>query len=272
MLLHHGPPNILVYTPTYLGDVQGNEYNNIKTYHILNTIGLALDNDKQPDLIILKKLGVPNKINGVQEGALKKFYRLLFTNIFRVAFYLKKKNLIMSLVGAGNFANEYPGGTYKPTNEQLNQVGNDEATLEAKAAFEQERTASNRAALFTTIWKPMFEQVLTELKTEITNNELTIYFMGSGKISAKFKLPTTNQPIKDLGRFPDLLKETPIIGYENETLLVNAWDCWSVPGNGNGADDSLDGFIGRRTNIGVVGTSLTNPYLKMDENYIPFEQ
>ena len=33
-------------------------------------------------------------------------------------------------------------------------------------------------------------------------------------------------------------------------------------------DNSLDGYFGRNTQIGILGTSLTNPYLKEDENYI----
>lgn len=28
-------------------------------------------------------------------------------------------------------------------------------------------------------------------------------------------------------------------------LLVNAWDPWSMVGNGNAGDNSLDGFYGR---------------------------
>ena len=44
----------------------------------------------------------------------------------------------------------------------------------------------------------------------------------------------------------------------------------SVPGNGNNNDNSLDGFIGRVSAIGVLGTGLTNPFIESKaRNYIP---
>lgn len=46
--------------------------------------------------------------------------------------------------------------------------------------------------------------------------------------------------------------------YKN-TLYVNAWDPWSIIGNGNDHDNSLDGYWGKSTNMGVLGWFLTNP-------------
>jgi len=45
-------------------------------------------------------------------------------------------------------------------------------------------------------------------------------------------------------------------------VVVNAWDCWSIIGNGNFADRSLDGFVGRATALAVLGWPVTNPHLK----------
>lgn len=59
--------------------------------------------------------------------------------------------------------------------------------------------------------------------------------------------------------------------FENEsedienTLYVNAWDPWSIIGNGNGGDRSLDGCWGRCSNMSVLGWSVTNPTIQ----YIP---
>ena len=50
--------------------------------------------------------------------------------------------------------------------------------------------------------------------------------------------------------------------------FINAWDCWSIPGNGNNMDNSLDGYIGRNTQIAINGTSLTNTWLLEKKNYI----
>ena len=44
-----------------------------------------------------------------------------------------------------------------------------------------------------------------------------------------------------------------------EILFVNAWDPWSMVGNGNESDGSLDGYYGRSTNMAVLSWPLTNP-------------
>lgn len=47
-----------------------------------------------------------------------------------------------------------------------------------------------------------------------------------------------------------------------KTLYINAWDPWSMIGNGNDRDGSLDGHWGRCSNMAVLGWSLTNPSIK----------
>jgi len=47
----------------------------------------------------------------------------------------------------------------------------------------------------------------------------------------------------------------------NTTLYVNAWDPWTIIGNGNGNDNSLDGYWGNSTNMSVLGWFLTNPHM-----------
>jgi len=47
-----------------------------------------------------------------------------------------------------------------------------------------------------------------------------------------------------------------------KTLYVNAWDPWSLIGNGNERDESLDGYWGRCSNMAVLGWSLTNNDIK----------
>ena len=46
------------------------------------------------------------------------------------------------------------------------------------------------------------------------------------------------------------------------TLYVNAWDPWSIIGNGNKIDRSLDGFWGRSSNMSVLGWGVTNKHMK----------
>jgi hypothetical protein len=62
------------------------------------------------------------------------------------------------------------------------------------------------------------------------------------------------------GYIPDCLDE-PTQDLEN-TVYVNAWDPWSLIGNGNERDGSLDGYWGRCSNMSVLGWSMTNPEMK----------
>lgn len=48
-------------------------------------------------------------------------------------------------------------------------------------------------------------------------------------------------------------------GHIGNTLYVNAWDPWSIVGNGNGADDSLDGFWGRSSDMAMRCWPMANP-------------
>ena len=63
--------------------------------------------------------------------------------------------------------------------------------------------------------------------------------------------------------FPDVIVETLDYhipqGFSTEsidklekTLFVNAWDPWSMAGNGNAMDNSLDGYWGRSSGIGLL--------------------
>jgi hypothetical protein len=47
-----------------------------------------------------------------------------------------------------------------------------------------------------------------------------------------------------------------------DSLFVNAWDPWSMVGNGNAADNSLDGFFGRCTAMAVLCWPPLNPSIR----------
>ena len=60
------------------------------------------------------------------------------------------------------------------------------------------------------------------------------------------------------GRIPDVLVQDNL----KNTLYINAWDPWSLIGNGNEFDNSLDGHWGRISNMAVLGWYRTNPHMK----------
>lgn len=62
------------------------------------------------------------------------------------------------------------------------------------------------------------------------------------------------------GMIPEVLKlASEDVG---RTLYVNAWDPWSLIGNGNEYDRSLDGQWGRISNMSVLGWLPTNPHMR----------
>ena len=206
------PPNFMVYTPSRVEGYRD------QLVHILNVIGLAFDSEKQHDYQQYTKI-MWDETKAIH------FYKKLFVNIFKVAKYLNKTNIVMSLVGANNFASKWKGISGNIDNFQKD------------------------------VWFVAWKQA-------IENNNckgLNITFMGERHDHIEVM-----KKYENLGFFPELLNRINI----DNTILINAWDCWSVPGNGNNNDYSLDGFMGRYSEIGYLGTSLTNPYLLKGNNII----
>ena len=52
----------------------------------------------------------------------------------------------------------------------------------------------------------------------------------------------------------------------NNILFVNAWDPYSLVGNGNNMDDSLDGYFGRISAMSILCWSITNPFIQYIES------
>jgi hypothetical protein len=51
-------------------------------------------------------------------------------------------------------------------------------------------------------------------------------------------------------------------GAIEQTLFINAWDPWSLVGNGNEMDHSVDGFYGRQSALALLCWPVTNPHLQ----------
>ena len=65
------------------------------------------------------------------------------------------------------------------------------------------------------------------------------------------------------GRIPEMVfKDSKLAGPLDNVLFVNAWDPWSIVGNGNASDPSLDGYFGRSTAMSLLCWPLTNPYIQ----------
>jgi hypothetical protein len=110
------------------------------------------------------------------------------------------------------------------------------------------------------IWIPMFKKV----EEDWISKGITIYFMGG---------PNDNENINaigynNLGSIPQVVNNHLLVNNLDKTLFVNAWDPWSIVGNGNAADASLDGFFGRTSMLAWLTWPLTNKYLQREDRYI----
>jgi hypothetical protein len=209
------PPNIAIYTLAQVRDTE-----QLRDVHILHAIGLAFDNELQPDY---------QKYMALSESARRRAVVAFYTNLFQLIFlacrYWGFTSLVMSKVGAKNFASKYKD------NEIL---GDNVSQFQDK------------------IWWPTWNQVRARYP-DIKD----ITFMGLGE-SAE------DEQWEDIGLFPECVKKKP------QSLFVNSWDCWSIVGNGNAGDESLDGYVGRSSTAAVASWPKTNMYMT-DRSYIMLE-
>ena len=123
-------------------------------------------------------------------------------------------HIALGLVGAGFFAEYYPGG----------------------------QDAFNRD-----VWRP----ALATVRTKPPNRGVRVMILADRDV------PTYG---KSLGFFPT----TAVAAAQQraalrDILFVNAWDPFSMVGNGNAADNSLDGWMGRSSASAYLCWPLTNP-------------
>jgi hypothetical protein len=210
--------------------------------NIYHAIGAALDHKDQPDYNVFIEQGNKPDVDG-----LKEFYVSVFMKIFNAAAWFNAPGIVMSLVGADAFARGYPG---------------------------------QKGKMQTDVWIPAFKFVL-EYTTRILKREkksaIRLALMCDKKKSENdpaYKYMTKNAKAKDVGLFPDFLESNEDYKEHKDWILVNAWDCHTIPGNGNENDPTLDGRIGRISEIQYIGWGEANPALlnedNMYETYVPW--
>ena len=183
-------------------------------------------------------------------------YRKIWMKACTICTKLNLKNLYYFGVGNANFATLLPASI----------IGNDKDIKAIETSFNK------------TIFEPAFGiKIVGDQQTEYdTNDTNTPYKYCKDKEIKIQNYPAANiyenahaMGIPKLLFGPTFTEE--LLKY---TLFINAWDPWSIIGNGNDADNSLDGFWGRNSNLSVLGWSETNPYLTQgnNSNYLITEQ
>ncbi len=220
------------------------EYNEKKCIHIYNAIGYAFDSDNQEDTryFLTKKNKYYKadhfytcndyKIHGAKKNELINCYVNIFSNIFCCGCKKPINEIIISGVGTVNFAGLYPGNFLS------------EIFLPAFRIALQNWKHKLKAAGVNTISYIDVEPnnpIKNIVENEVVNNK-------------KFES-------NSYGRFPEVLEDPRLRDRLKEVMIVNAWDPHSIVGNGNAIDESLDGYIGRNTAVGILCWPLTNMYM-----------
>ena len=228
-------PNIAIYCHATVKnpDKSKEEYVNA---HVINLVGYAFDDEKQPDYIYFTNK-YTNKTNGTidSEGFKKeliKRYRKMWMFACHAAKDKGLKYLCLYNVGGGAFTTLL-------------------TLIEVKIENFKDK-----------IFKPSFCSDINSPFKFCQDNSITIL----------------HQNLEDEGWFiPNLLFDnslknkpgsmTPNPASLDNTLFVNAWDPWSLIGNGNSMDNSLDGYWGRSSNMSVLGWTFTNKTLEDEGSY-----
>lgn len=185
-----GSPNIAILCDATVKTLKRG-FINVK---VINLIGCALDNYKQPDSIHYDTL-----------EKVQSFYRNMWKLALSASIQSQCKFFKVYNVGGGVFAGEYQ-------NVFIQQI---------------------------------FEQAFKPLLPEFQRHGIIV--LGYDFNKKEFN-----------GGFIPRILDDENEDYKN-TLYANAWDPWTIIGNGNESDRSLDGCWGRCSNMSVLGWSVTNP-------------
>lgn len=196
-------PNIAVSCETTV--IHPDDSNIKKNVCVINLIGLALDNKKQPDYLFIKNIKKEKRLQFIEE-----FYYNMWRLAIKDAINRGLDKIVYWYIGAGAFS------TYLP--ELIEEFNN-------KSNFVQ--------LLKKQLYKA--RKYYNKNITLIDGNEKKLFVPG-----CLFKHDDKN------------------------TLYVNAWDPWSIVGNGNFNDNSLDGYWGRYSDMALRCWPVTNKYIKIE--------
>jgi hypothetical protein len=228
--------NIAIFTKTPIKFISEN-YNLSRVemdINILNVIGVALDCKMQYDYIRLYNLkNINNRILEYEN-----MVRSYFIKIKKCFLDNKFELLFLPGVGLGNFS-----------------------LLCKKLKIDHHN-------IFNKIFNETFEDII---KNNISNKKIILW-------NISYKLSIINY--KKINKCDLYLEELLYKIYNNDNyyefienninnrihasniLFINAYDPYSIVGNGNNKDNSLDGYFGRISAMSVLCWPFTNPFIK----------
>jgi hypothetical protein len=260
------PGNIAVYckspvdTPIAMHDV-----------HVMNVIGLAFDDPKQPDAIFFEGhhsrmlKGNHDCASVMSDGGLLmhlwNHFVCMWDMAYRAALDKNLKAVCLARINGGAFGGCLPdiplNNTTKLPHAALNNLLH--RTLRDGKKWEN---------LYEFIYQETTRVVATaprydgKLHTVYCNNE---QHPAHAQLLSNWARTQRHHGHGD--RVPACFHyiaeaDDTYLGLKlDDILFLNAWDPHSIAGNGNGMDNSLDGFFGRSSAIGLICCPCTNPLM-----------
>jgi hypothetical protein len=225
------PPNIA--TMAYV-PIYNKDTGTSTTVWITNLIGLALDHEMQPDFIWWET-------QGKSTMALVRFYTKVMRKAFASARHVEAKRLVLTAMGTGDSV-DLVGMRQQNFihNVLLPAIHNASKEIQAEPI---EFSVGGRALQLRVPW-----------------GVLSLTSAGDEYLGEQFG---------NIGSFPECFS-TESSELLAETVVCNAWDPWSIAGNGNehDANASLDGNIGRASAVAILTHPATNPYLLCRHRFV----
>jgi len=218
-----GSPNIAIFCRTPVLTTRMITPDRVKYANILSAIAPALDTQEQPDYRYLASDPRQPKRNYKYACMMASAFRHIRVCFLEGGY----RRLVMTGLGMGNF---------KYYAEELD--------ITAEHIF--------RECLF---------RGLGDLFTPATGKEMWLNCTRAVVLREHIPAELNSQVILkalDIQTLLDNLKQSEL----DETLIINAWDPFSMVGNGNAGDISLDGYIGRISAVGVLCWPITNQQIQ----------
>ena len=229
--------NISIFTKTPIQIINYKNNRLIKLdINVLNVIGIALDTKKQYDYIRLNKIKNINKRIYEYESMVKSFFIKI-----KKCFYEKKFDILfLSAIGLGNFS-----------------------LLSSELKIEQDK-------IFIKIFNETFQEII---QNNISNKKIILWCFPHNTLNIiknKKNIYICNLKLQDLlyniydnnyyYNIKDNINRSQI--NIDKILFTNAYDPYSIVGNGNNNDNSLDGHFGRISAMSILSWPFTNPYIE----------
>jgi hypothetical protein len=287
--------NIAVYTKTPYYDFDGLDFNkgemkkalrgeaiqpptdntDYPFMHIVHAYAPAFDNEEQPDYkryLALSDTSDTTKEKAKQEY--KKDIQKMLSKISKAYEEFKsskktddeKKNARLMLTGVGQgFFSEKCSNVLGGSSSSSGSPTQEESTQECNRIFYECVCDffGNDPSVYYSFYSHNGTRVIAkEFQESVfgSGNRILvdINYMDNGQFKIlDFTRSKDNQEFKNLTNlYPS---GAPVSPLGDNILWVNAWDPFSMLGNGNYSDPSTDGYFGRKTAIAVIGWPVTNP-------------